>query len=303
MSEKTKEEIVSVLSSLGISEEIWEKAVETHVLSSSLPSSVSTWLEIGAPVLVNISGADDGSDFMPAIVLEISESSACVQMKGGGEEDWEIDVGFENLKRSLKTGDCQVCGETLPLLINECGHAFCGECWAGYLTVQLREGNGLVPTCAAPKCCLEVSSALAMEAFADDIESNKELRQRWERVWCGNVVSKGFDLCACPGPACEDVVLRETSQEYTSNAHCEQGHSFCWDCKSLNAHSPTPCDVWEEWNALVRLHLEAVMEGGELSEDSSAQDVGNVLWLAANTKKCPKCATRTEKSGEYTPPL
>lgn len=280
--------MVTLFKTLSISDEMWEKALRSH----ALPPTVS-WLEVGVSVLVNISGGDEVSsgDFMPATVLEICETSACVQMKGEDEEeDWEIDVGFDNLKIDL-TRDCEVCGETLPLLVNECGHGFCSECWEGYLTVQLREGNGLVPTCAAPKCCLEVSSALAVQAL-----ESEEIKERWRRVWSGAVVSKAPDMCACPSPGCEDVVLR-LGEEYVCNAQCAEGHSFCWDCKSLDAHGPTPCKVWEEWEVLVREHLAQVMEaGGVLGEEASAQDVGNILWLAANTKKCPKCATRTEKS-------
>ena len=37
-------------------------------------------------------------------------------------------------------------------------------------------------------------------------------------------------------------------------------------------------------------------DGGESGTSGSAIDMGNLLWLAANTKRCPQCQTATEKN-------
>jgi len=88
---------------------------------------------------------------------------------------------------------------------------------------------------------------------------------------------------------------------------------WCWTCGSQDAHAPCPCKEWEEWAQQVREHVIAAQKA--LGEDASssdattdgggggfesigggdARDLGNLLWLAANTKKCPQCKAFIEK--------
>jgi len=57
---------------------------------------------------------------------------------------------------------------------------------------------------------------------------------------------------------------------------CKCGHSFCFQCSDA-AHVPAPCDIVRAWKA------------------RSAEDMSDV-WIAAQTKQCPKCQVRIEKN-------
>jgi len=86
---------------------------------------------------------------------------------------------------------------------------------------------------------------------------------------------------------------------------------WCWTCGSRDAHAPCPCKEWGEWAQQVREHVTAAQKalGEDASNGSSsgdggglesvvggdARDMGNLLWLAANTKKCPQCKAFIEK--------
>ena len=91
-----------------------------------------------------------------------------------------------------------------------------------------------------------------------------------------------------------------------ANASCAAGHEWCWRCRG-GPHAPCPCGLWRGWGRLVERHLrEARLAmgldpnggGGLASGDGGGggAEAGTLLWLAANTKKCPQCRTPTEKN-------
>lgn len=88
------------------------------------------------------------------------------------------------------------------------------------------------------------------------------------------------------------------------------------------AHAPCPCKEWGLWKAAVAEMVAKVRaaadqaaelsgkqacargEGGPAAaagSEAELADLGSLLWLAANTKKCPKCQTSTEKSEGWCP--
>jgi len=203
-----------------------------------------------------------------------------------------------------KLETCSVCGEATVLLRNlGCGHGFCSDCWGEYIKIQLREGGGSEVVCAQYDCHLRVDDSLATNSLSDA----PDLMQRWQRARSSALVGHLPQVSYCPGESCQLVICREGSAWRTrkhhpllGNARCANGHSFCWECRGA-PHAPCPCDLWSEWKAAVREHMDTakeVVDGGAAAAngDLAAQDLGNLLWLAANTKQCPKCKTPTEKN-------
>ncbi|KAI3861201.1 hypothetical protein MKX03_024555 [Papaver bracteatum] len=80
----------------------------------------------------------------------------------------------------------------------------------------------------------------------------------------GSYVENQRTIKWCPGPGCEYAVdiLPDGS---TYDVVCNSGHSFCWNCLD-DAHRPVDCDT-----------------------------VGNVTWILANSKHCPKCKRPIQK--------
>eukprot|EP00607_Mallomonas_marina_P001795 CAMPEP_0182439052 /NCGR_PEP_ID=MMETSP1167-20130531/86187_1 /TAXON_ID=2988 /ORGANISM="Mallomonas Sp, Strain CCMP3275" /LENGTH=237 /DNA_ID=CAMNT_0024632639 /DNA_START=389 /DNA_END=1099 /DNA_ORIENTATION=+ len=67
------------------------------------------------------------------------------------------------------------------------------------------------------------------------------------------------------------------------------GFSSCLSCEN-GAHSPCSCEQWQDW-------IKRVKEEMATTEDlKEGDDVANQMWVAANTKKCPRCQTHIEKN-------
>ena len=99
-------------------------------------------------------------------------------------------------------------------------------------------------------------------------------------------------------------------------ALCDGGHLFCLLC-SQEAHSPCRCELHTRWLAQVQEETAILSEYGfstaALTGEAGAgatgtgggrktaagantqADLANALWVAANTKRCPRCQTPIEK--------
>ena len=55
------------------------------------------------------------------------------------------------------------------------------------------------------------------------------------------------------------------------------GYTFCFTCKE-EAHKPADCNTVAQWN------------------EKNCAESENILWIKANTKKCPKCRKPIEKN-------
>eukprot|EP00727_Mastigamoeba_balamuthi_P014264 m51a1_g9460 putative mitogen-activated protein kinase kinase kinase 3-like (2820) ;mRNA; f:513979-524589 len=159
----------------------------------------------------------------------------------------------------------------------ECGHRFCNACWTQYAEVKIANGEAKQLFCMGReggKPCFvmlddehvsdfvgdhsyEVYSRMIQDSFVDD---NPTAR------WCPSVPPCGRCIVV-------DAPLGEMS---TIEVQCTCGEEFCWHCRG-EPHFPASCE-------LVRLWKE------RLEKDSVS-----ALWLAQNTKACPKCGKIIEK--------
>lgn len=179
------------------------------------------------------------------------------------------------MKKGVKGGnkECLVCfapkDETFSAL--KCGHNFCGDCWKDYLTVKADDVLVCLSTpCPQSGCQLIVPEALFMKY----IES-KEVRERFNKSVLRNFTGYNSDIRICPGITCNICIKCDSyaSKEIV----CSCGTVFCFKC-GKESHRPCSCEIIEKW------------------EYRSKSDTDNDKWLKANTKTCPHCKQRIEKS-------
>ena len=85
----------------------------------------------------------------------------------------------------------------------------------------------------------------------------------------------------CPILNCEFIIERpiySNQSENQSTVQCKCSHKFCFYCKNQE-HIPASCEQAEAW----------------IQKEKGDED--NMLWIKANTKKCPSCKALIEKNG------
>ncbi|RYG70191.1 hypothetical protein EON64_00850 [archaeon] len=188
------------------------------------------------------------------------------------------------------------------------GHSFCVSCWSSHAQVQLSEhSSGGIP-CPAYKCgeILDVQWAPILLKSQDLV--NRLLTQRMRHIVdCAGFKHCPIDNCHVTVYVPEEGRLSSRSQSVpgtpASNtamlAHnipqagvCSNGHMFCLSCSSP-AHTPCSCSDYLQWQTLVQEELKST---SALAKDAgNNEEIANALWVAANTKRCPRCGTAIEK--------
>ena len=188
------------------------------------------------------------------------------------------------------------------------GHNFCISCWSSHLTIQVNDnGLGYLP-CPAYKCGERLDITWAPVLLKTQELVNKLKNQRIRHV----IDCSGLKYCSVENCGLilyiPNVTTQVTSNALTStpgtpqtnNANsqdhhlpkactCANGHCFCLNCMQP-AHSPCTCTDLLSWQKLVAEETNTVtVKGG------SADEIANALWVAANTKRCPRCGTAIEK--------
>lgn len=172
---------------------------------------------------------------------------------------------------------CLVCLEYFPRglgLSCGCGHSFCRECWKGYVVGEIGSGmQSLDMRCPMYKCEVRVPQHI-LEILCDA----KEV-ERLKKYQRDDFVDKSSCLTWCPGKDCTMAVRFSggASLDDGIDVTCQCGAQFCFLCKE-EAHRPVSCNIVRMW----------------LLKNSA--ESGNMTWILANTKPCPKCGTPIEKN-------
>lgn len=170
------------------------------------------------------------------------------------------------------------------------GHAFCVDCWAGSLTVQVKDnGLGCLP-CLGYKCG-EVLDKRWAEVLLSSADLRSQFLQRRQRL----VVDCCSALKACPIESCGVVVRVAGLYEQTdavkhgipASALCSNGHLFCLEC-SQPAHSPCTCQQLPGWHKLVQDEIKSVDIKGKNGDENDVQGAD----LANGENNCTYCALR-----------
>jgi len=87
---------------------------------------------------------------------------------------------------------------------------------------------------------------------------------------------------------------KEIENEFRITSKCGNGHFLCFLCGD-EAHEPTKCEDWKKWKEEVAKSMAIIT----LKDGKTAVDVNQMatsIWLAQNTKKCPKCECSIQKN-------
>jgi len=153
-----------------------------------------------------------------------------------------------------------------------CEHFFCADCWTGYLSNKISEGQAVVDA-HCPMCLVKVPESKIRSLV------NVEDRKKYDAFICRAFIEKNYNLKGCMGVDCERAIGIENSM--TSNSvpvKCTCGAEFCWLCQ-VEPHPCVDCEVAREW------------------VQKTSSDAGSSEWLLQNTKPCPNCDRPIVKNG------
>ncbi|XP_045114482.1 ankyrin repeat and IBR domain-containing protein 1-like isoform X2 [Portunus trituberculatus] len=206
----------------------------------------------------------------------------------------------------VEQDECEICyGEMRSWELQEhggasCKHQFCATCWESYLSLKIQEGGAHHILCPAVRCNILVD--------VDFIEKmvSPEIARKYLQFDIQAFVERNKTIKWCPLPGCGRAVKfpeaeLETQPFYFPNTKpppktshavdCGNGHFFCWECLG-EAHSPSGCEQWVEWQSKV-----AEVKPEELRISSGeTEDAANFLWLVTNSKPCPNCKSPIQKN-------
>ncbi|KAH3758959.1 RING/U-box superfamily protein [Pelomyxa schiedti] len=234
-------------------------------------------------------GSDDGGEEVRE-VLSISEAFArtllrhykwdkeklLTQFFEMGKEDIYRRAGVAGIINSMYTGSftCSVCFDTVDgedTLQLSCGHRFCNNCWASYISFKIRDGEAKSLYCMAKNCnALFDDSNIA--SFVD-----RDTLEKYSRKMMDSYVEDNKHVKWCPSiPFCGNCIEISSYDKVSVEVTCNCGLEFCFMCLS-SVHSPASCEMVALWK--------------KKCEDDSE----TAHWLSSNTKSCPKCGNVIEK--------
>ncbi|GMI00166.1 hypothetical protein TrLO_g11698 [Triparma laevis f. longispina] len=168
--------------------------------------------------------------------------------------------------------NCKICCDdelTLPEMFSmPCSHNFCTDCWRGFLSNKISEGPACVYSLCPEAGCTEIVSGEEVKSMCPDKMSE------WEKYELRSFVDLNKNTRWCPGTDCTMVAITKTG---SGEVYCGCGTGFCVKCGE-EPHNPVVCKDLSLW----------------LEKCQNESETAN--WILANTKKCPKCATRIEKN-------
>jgi len=209
-----------------------------------------------------------------------------------------IDKIYEDARNHIDISKYTVCCDSR--------HQFCLSCWSLHTQTQVRDNGGYCLSCPAFKCHEIVAGGNRM---VDALLSSSidKLKYKYHEQRVRHVVDcQPLSMKWCPVPDC-GAIVRTTSYVNENDSSdlardmtnlppksmiCHNNHSFCLSC-GLEAHSPCACKDWKIWVDKVKEEITAVNDG--LTGSGKGDDIANALWMAANTKKCPRCTSPIEK--------
>ena len=152
-----------------------------------------------------------------------------------------------------------------------CGHQFCAECWTDYLKEKLNNPLG----CLSAKCQQGGCTCVVPESVYRKFIKDQVLLEKLDKAIFKNFINRNKDLKQCPNPKCH--YYSKSTIHTSREVNCKCGTTYCFKC-SKDIHRPCSCEMFEKW---------IKMNFSEKNDDT---------WIEANTKECPHCHQKIEKS-------
>ena len=156
----------------------------------------------------------------------------------------------------------------------KCGHIFCSECWIEYLKEKIKTPlNALQARCPQDGCTLIIYEKLYSKFLKE-----KDLLEKLDKAIYRNFINRNQDIKQCPNEHCHFYIKSDvhSSQEI----HCPCGTSYCFKCLK-EPHRPCTCEIYNKFISINR---------------STTVEDDNKRWIEANTKECPHCHQKIQKS-------
>ena len=169
--------------------------------------------------------------------------------------------------------NCLVCFEEKndDFYCLNCGHQFCADCWKDYLIEKLKSPLGALQV----KCLQEGCTCIVPEQIFKKFVQDKVLIEKLDKAISKNFINRNEDLKQCPNPHCH--LYSKSNMHSAREIKCKCGTSYCFKC-SKESHRPCTCEMFEKWNNL------------------NSNSKNDEKWIMANTKECPHCHQKIEKS-------
>ena len=157
-----------------------------------------------------------------------------------------------------------------------CGHQFCSDCWIEYLKEKIKSPlSALQVHCPQNGCTCIVYESIYKKYLKDD----KKSLDRLEKAILKNFINRNNDIKQCPNEYCHYYV-KSSIHSYSQEINCPCGTSYCFQCLK-EAHRPCSCEIIQKFLSLNR--------------NTSLEDYDK-RWIEANTKECPNCHQKIQKS-------
>lgn len=170
-------------------------------------------------------------------------------------------------------------------------HKCCQYCFSQHVGYQVESGNAQRITCPGSECKTLILSSTVERYMPSDV------KEKYQRFGLAAFVDAHDKIKWCPRKECEKVVTYPppggvVTVNTAVNVECEDGHTFCWACLEEPGHEPLPCEMWKRWLETIEKYHEGEVD---LTRSMLAQAEA-VKWIANNTKPCPKCSTKIQKT-------
>ena len=197
--------------------------------------------------------------------------------------------------------DCEICFTSVPgskcRRVEPCSHTHCRECLSMYVTTKIASGEVIKIGCPSNSCEESLSLSLIQDLVSPGVF------ERFDRILLQKTIDKMSDVVYCPRPSCRCVTLIEEDEE--NMALCPRCcFSFCVLCKR-SWHGVEPCkllptdlralrEAWDTLGSDARKEME--LQYGKAKLAKAFQEYDSVQWLGSNSRKCPNCQAKIEKS-------
>ena len=165
---------------------------------------------------------------------------------------------------------CPICfrnlGENKRLILNNCGHYFCKNCWYNYLKAKILENKLNFIKCLDYEC----DERIPDDMIINIISKNEKLLEKYNLYSLKLEIINNPNKKFCPYPNCNSF-LTKNKDKNIKNVKCENGHEFCFICLN-EPHNNKLCN--------------------EKIDDNNIKEYAKNKFI----KKCPNCGTYTEKN-------
>ena len=156
-----------------------------------------------------------------------------------------------------------------------CGHQFCADCWSEYLKEKIKSPlNALQAKCPQNGCTCVVYEKIYKKYLTDN-----KLLEKLDKAIYKNFINRNNDIKQCPNERCHYYV-KSSVHSYSQEINCPCGTSYCFQCLK-ESHRPCSCELVDKFLSLNR--------------NTSLEDYDK-RWIQANTKECPNCHQKIQKS-------